>query len=89
MAANGLTRWDLLRALREDGCPVGPELAAAGPDASETGALTPDLGPGDVVLFENRTYHAGGVNRTARARLAVFLQYGFRWLNPVDTSPGC
>lgn len=48
------------------------------------GALTPDLGPNDVVLFDNRTWHAGGLNTSGRPRLALMMQYGYRWLAPVD-----
>jgi len=48
------------------------------------GAITPDIGPYDVVLFENRTWHAGGVNTSGSPRLAVMMQYGYRWLAPVD-----
>jgi hypothetical protein len=36
------------------------------------------------VLFENRTYHAGGLNTSGRRRLALMIQYGYRWLAPVD-----
>ncbi|KIZ15373.1 phytanoyl-CoA dioxygenase family protein [Streptomyces natalensis] len=48
------------------------------------GAITPDLGPCDALLFENRTWHAGGLNTSGRLRLAVMMQYGYRWLAPVD-----
>lgn len=48
------------------------------------GALTPDVGPNDAVLFENRTWHAGGINSSGRPRLAVMMQYGYRWLAGVD-----
>lgn len=48
------------------------------------GAVTPDLGPCDVVLFDNRTWHAGGINTSGRPRLALMMQYGYRWLAPVD-----
>jgi ectoine hydroxylase-related dioxygenase (phytanoyl-CoA dioxygenase family) len=48
------------------------------------GATTPDLGPCDVVLFENRTFHASGVNTYGQPRIAFMLQYGYRWLQPVD-----
>jgi len=48
------------------------------------GAITPALGPCDVVLFENRTWHAGGINQSSDPRLAVMIQYGYRWLAPVD-----
>jgi ectoine hydroxylase-related dioxygenase (phytanoyl-CoA dioxygenase family) len=53
---------------------------AADPD----GALTPDLQDGDAVLFENRTWHASGINLSGRPRIALMLQYGYRWLQPVD-----
>jgi ectoine hydroxylase-related dioxygenase (phytanoyl-CoA dioxygenase family) len=48
------------------------------------GAFTPDLGPCDAVLFENRTWHAGGINTSGHPRLALMMQYGYRWLAPVD-----
>ncbi|MFB7999724.1 phytanoyl-CoA dioxygenase family protein [Streptomyces sp. NPDC056002] len=62
---------------------TGPVSVPQG-DIDPPGALTPDIGPHDVVLFENRTWHAGGLNRSGRARLAVMMQYGYRWLNQVD-----
>lgn len=48
------------------------------------GAVTPELKPGDAVLFENRTWHAGGLNSSGSARIALMMQYGYRWLAPVD-----
>jgi hypothetical protein len=50
------------------------------------GAVTPQVGNRghDAVLFENRTYHAGGLNTSGSPRLAVMIQYGYRWLAPVD-----
>ncbi|MFJ8475731.1 phytanoyl-CoA dioxygenase family protein [Kitasatospora sp. NPDC094011] len=48
------------------------------------GAITPNIGPLDVVLFENRTWHAGGLNTSGRPRLAVMMQYGYRWLAGLD-----
>jgi Phytanoyl-CoA dioxygenase (PhyH) len=50
------------------------------------GAVTPELDEygGDAVLFENRTYHAGGLNSPGRPRLAIMIQYGYRWLAPVE-----
>lgn len=38
---------------------------------------------GDVVIFENRTYHAGGLCTEGLPFRAVFFQYGYRWLGPV------
>ncbi|MGW2552875.1 phytanoyl-CoA dioxygenase family protein [Streptomyces sp. NPDC001635] len=49
------------------------------------GAITPDLGPLDAVLFENRTWHAGGLNTSGRTSVAVMMQYGYRWLAPIDS----
>jgi len=48
------------------------------------GAITPDLNGTDVVLFENRTWHAGGCNTSGCPRIALMIQYGYRWLVPVD-----
>jgi ectoine hydroxylase-related dioxygenase (phytanoyl-CoA dioxygenase family) len=46
--------------------------------------LEPSLRPGDAVFFENRTWHAGGLNLTNRIRKAVMFGYSFRWLKPMD-----
>lgn len=50
------------------------------------GAVAPDLDENgcDAVLFENRTYHAGGLNTSGRPRVALMIQYGYRWLARVD-----
>ncbi|MER7963826.1 phytanoyl-CoA dioxygenase family protein [Streptomyces ardesiacus] len=48
------------------------------------GAVTPDIAETDAVLFENRTWHTGGINLSGRSRIALMLQYGYRWLQPVD-----
>ncbi|MFC5800755.1 phytanoyl-CoA dioxygenase family protein [Streptomyces formicae] len=67
---------------------TGPVTLAPGA-IDPPGAITPDLGPLDVVLFENRTWHAGGLNTSGRPRLAVMMQYGYRWLAPIDDlAPG-
>jgi len=44
----------------------------------------PSLRPGDAVIFENRTWHAGGVNLSKRIRKAVMFGYAYRWLKPMD-----
>ena len=46
--------------------------------------VEPCLKPGDAVFFENRTWHAGGVNLTGRVRKAVMFGYCFRWVRPMD-----
>ncbi len=44
----------------------------------------PDIRPGDAVLWENRTFHAPENNTSADTRKAVMVQYGYRWVRPVD-----
>ena len=51
------------------------------------GAVTPAVGQYDAVIFENRTWHAAGINTSGRPRIAVMMQYGYRWLAPVDDPP--
>ena len=68
---------------------TGPVTVPAGA-IDPPGAITPDLEPCDVLLFENRTWHAGGLNTSGRPRLAVMMQYGYRWLAAVDDpAPTC
>jgi ectoine hydroxylase-related dioxygenase (phytanoyl-CoA dioxygenase family) len=55
------------------------------------GARTPALNPDgtDAVLFDNRIWHAGGLNSSGSPRIALMIQYGYRWLAPVDDpAPG-
>ncbi|MGH3273892.1 MAG: phytanoyl-CoA dioxygenase family protein [Streptosporangiaceae bacterium] len=68
-----------------DPCPVTVPSGTIDPPR----AITPDLGPCDALLFENRTWHAGGLNTSGRTRLAVMMQYGYRWLAPVDDPAPC
>lgn len=46
--------------------------------------LRPEVEPGDAVLWENRTFHAPENNTSADVRKAVMIQYGYRWMRPVD-----
>jgi ectoine hydroxylase-related dioxygenase (phytanoyl-CoA dioxygenase family) len=46
--------------------------------------VEPLLKPGDCVLFENRTWHAGGVNFSGRLRKAVMIGYTYQWMRPTD-----
>ena len=46
--------------------------------------LEPLLNPGDCVIFEYRTWHAGAPNFTSRTRKAVMIGYCYRWLKPLD-----
>lgn len=47
-------------------------------------AVEPLLNPGDCVIFEYRTWHAGAPNFTNNTRKAVMIGYGYRWLKPMD-----
>ncbi|MBZ0297776.1 MAG: phytanoyl-CoA dioxygenase family protein [Anaerolineae bacterium] len=51
--------------------------------ADPDNAIEPLLNPGDCVIFEYRTWHAGGVN-LRHTRKAVMVGYGYRWLKPMD-----
>ncbi len=46
--------------------------------------VEPLLQPGDCVFFENRTWHAGAANLTARTRKAVMIGYSYDWVKPTD-----
>ena len=47
-------------------------------------AIEPLLNPGDCVIFEYRTWHAGAPNFTDITRKAVMIGYAYRWLKPMD-----
>lgn len=52
--------------------------------ADPENAVEPLLAPGDCVIFENRTYHAGAANRSGRTRKAVMFGYSYNWIRPTD-----
>ncbi|MFJ9908945.1 phytanoyl-CoA dioxygenase family protein [Streptomyces sp. NPDC101152] len=62
---------------------TGPVTVPAGA-IDPPGAITPDVGSCDDMLFENRLWHAGGRNTSGHPRLAVMMQYGYRWLAAID-----
>lgn len=47
-------------------------------------AVEPLLEPGDAVIFENRTWHAGAVNLSGEVKRAVMFGYGHLWMKPLD-----
>ena len=47
-------------------------------------AIEPLLNPGDCVIFEYRTWHAGAPNFTALTRKAIMIGYCYRWVKPLD-----
>lgn len=60
--------------------PIDIREGQADPD----NAIEPLLNPGDCVIFEYRTWHAGAPNFTNVTRKAVMIGYGYRWLKPMD-----
>lgn len=48
------------------------------------GMVEPLLRAGDALLFENRTWHAAGDNRSGRARKTAMIGYSHRWMRPDD-----
>ncbi len=52
--------------------------------ADPEGAIEPSLQPGDCLLFENRTWHAGAVNLSDITRKGIMMGYGYRWVMPMD-----
>ena len=49
-----------------------------------TNFVEPSLKPGDCLLFENRTWHAGAANLTPWIRKGIMIGYGYRWVMPMD-----
>ncbi len=52
--------------------------------ADPVGAIEPSLNPGDCVLFEYRTWHAGAPNFSPNIRKALMIGYCYQWLRPMD-----
>ena len=52
--------------------------------ADPDNAVEPLLNPGDCLLFENRTWHAGAVNLSDQTRKGIMIGYGYRWVMPMD-----
>ncbi len=52
--------------------------------ADPVNAVEPLLNPGDCVLFEYRTWHAGAPNFSEITRKCVMIGYGYQWLKPMD-----
>lgn len=59
-----------------------PIQATDGQDPA--GAVEPTLRAGDCVLFENRTWHAGGANVRGGLRKALMMGYTYTWVKPAD-----
>jgi len=71
--ANGATRlWP------------GSHLGAVGGVADEADAVTPELAPGDVLVFLGSTLHGGGANATELPRRGLVVSYCLGWLKPFE-----
>ncbi len=46
--------------------------------------VEPLLQPGDCLIFENRTWHAGATNLSGWIRKGIMIGYGYRWVMPMD-----
>lgn len=67
--------------------PGSHRLAACPPkdeNGDPEGAIQVLTEPGDVVLFENRCWHAVGPNYAEHARLNLYMGYCHRWMKPID-----
>lgn len=53
-------------------------------ESDPIGAVEPKLNPGDCLIFENRTYHAGAANLSTWTRKGIMIGYGYRWVMPMD-----
>lgn len=53
-------------------------------DGDPDAIVEPLLSPGDALLFENRTWHAGGHNASGYTRKSVMFGYSYRWMRPDD-----
>ncbi len=71
LVAAGSHRW------RENWTP-----SAAQPDPPT--AIEASLQAGDVLLFENRTWHAGGANKTTQTRKTLMIGYSHDWMRCDD-----
>lgn len=57
----------------------------AAPDDTSQTIVKATMPAGSVVLFDGRTWHRGGANRSTRTRLAISPQYCQPWLRPQES----
>ena len=53
-------------------------------EAKPPGATAPILKAGDAIFFENRTYHAAGINTSGQTRKTLMMGYSHSWIRPDD-----
>ena len=56
----------------------------AGVSLREEDAVTPDLAPGDMLVFLGSTLHGGGENRAPNPRRGLIVSYSLGWLKPFE-----
>jgi len=56
----------------------------AGAALQEKDAITPELMPGDMLVFLGSTLHGGGANRTPTPRRGLIVSYCLGWLKPFE-----
>ena len=54
------------------------------PVFDEADAVTPELMPGDMLVFLGSTLHGGGANRTGLPRRGMIVSYALGWLKPFE-----
>ncbi|HEX8381589.1 MAG TPA: phytanoyl-CoA dioxygenase family protein [Allosphingosinicella sp.] len=47
-------------------------------------SVSPEIGPGDALLFLGSTLHGGGANRTFAPRRGIIVSYCLGWLKPYE-----
>jgi ectoine hydroxylase-related dioxygenase (phytanoyl-CoA dioxygenase family) len=50
----------------------------------EADAVSPEIGPGDALIFLGSTLHGGGANRTPVPRRGIVVSYCLGWLKPYE-----
>lgn len=53
-------------------------------DLDPAECVVPEMRAGDALLFENRTWHAGGPNQSGRIRKTLMMGYSHYWIRPDD-----
>jgi ectoine hydroxylase-related dioxygenase (phytanoyl-CoA dioxygenase family) len=56
----------------------------AGAALREEDAITPEMDPGDMLVFLGSTLHGGGANRTPTPRRGLIVSYSLGWLRPFE-----
>lgn len=66
---------------RSSGAPAGLYEGGVG---QPHGAMLVRLAPGDVLMFDNRLWHAVDSNYSDSPRVTIYFGYCWRWMRPID-----